>query len=369
MTQPIRSLFGAALLLAGTALPGLRAGPDDFLDLLRRHASTRCTSSTSPSGRRRTRAGRWRPRWSAGPSARTRRRRSPPPARRSAMAYVGSRTLKEFAANDLIVEVPMTDEEKAAYYPHIVDTVTFDGTQWGVPIAFSTKALYWNKDLFKQAGLDPETPPKTWAEEIEMAKTDQGEDRHPGLRAVGQDLRQHDAPVPALGLHQQRPDRRRRRQHRDEQPRGARRARGLQGDGALLGGRADRLRAERGPRHLARRQGRDDPGGGGCGLPRRRGEDELGRGAAAARAGRQGRGHAAHHRQPRGLQGLGRRGEGDRVRQVHHLAGGRRSSTRAPAPPGSRRSGRRPPSTSCWPRSRSGSRSSTASSSAGRSRS
>lgn len=86
------------------------------------------------------------------------------------MAYVGSRTLKEFAQNDMIVKVPMSDEEKASYYPHIVDTVTFDGTQWGVPIAFSTKALYWNKDLFKQAGLDPEKPPTTWAEEIEDAK-------------------------------------------------------------------------------------------------------------------------------------------------------------------------------------------------------
>jgi multiple sugar transport system substrate-binding protein len=88
----------------------------------------------------------------------------------AAMAYVGSRTLKEFAQNDLIVDVPMTDEEKAAYYPHIVDTVTFDGTQWGVPIAFSTKAFYWNKDLFKAAGLDPEKPPTTWAEEIADAK-------------------------------------------------------------------------------------------------------------------------------------------------------------------------------------------------------
>ena len=86
------------------------------------------------------------------------------------MAYVGSRTLKEFALNDLIVPVPMTEEEKAAYYPYIVDTVTFEDTQWGVPIAFSTKALYWNKGLFKEAGLDPETPPKTWAEEIEFAK-------------------------------------------------------------------------------------------------------------------------------------------------------------------------------------------------------
>ncbi|MGN7292814.1 ABC transporter substrate-binding protein [Rhizobium sp. SAFR-030] len=87
-----------------------------------------------------------------------------------AMAYVGSRTLKEFAENDLIVPVPMTDEEKKSYYPNIVDTVTFDDTQWGVPVAFSTKALFWNKDLFKQAGLDPETPPKTWAEEVAFAK-------------------------------------------------------------------------------------------------------------------------------------------------------------------------------------------------------
>ncbi|KSV84084.1 ABC transporter substrate-binding protein [Sinorhizobium sp. GL28] len=87
-----------------------------------------------------------------------------------AMAYVGSRTLKEFAQNELIVPVPMTEDEKKTYYPNIVDTVTFDDNQWGVPIAFSTKALYWNKDLFKQAGLDPEKPPKTWAEEIEFAK-------------------------------------------------------------------------------------------------------------------------------------------------------------------------------------------------------
>jgi multiple sugar transport system substrate-binding protein len=86
------------------------------------------------------------------------------------LAYVGSRTLKQFAANDLIVPVPMTDEEKAAYYNYVPETVTFDGTQWGIPVAFSTKALFWNKDLFAAAGLDPEKPPTTWAEEIEYAK-------------------------------------------------------------------------------------------------------------------------------------------------------------------------------------------------------
>ncbi len=86
------------------------------------------------------------------------------------LAYIGSRTLKQLASNDLIVAMPMTDEEKAAYYPYVAGTVTFDGTQWGRPVAFSTKALYWNKDLFAAAGLDPEKPPVTWAEEIADAK-------------------------------------------------------------------------------------------------------------------------------------------------------------------------------------------------------
>jgi multiple sugar transport system substrate-binding protein len=86
------------------------------------------------------------------------------------IAYVGSRTLKQFAQNDLIMPITYSDEEKKAYYPYIMETVTTDGQQWGVPVAFSTKSLYWNKDLFTAAGLDPEAPPKTWAEEIAAAK-------------------------------------------------------------------------------------------------------------------------------------------------------------------------------------------------------
>jgi multiple sugar transport system substrate-binding protein len=87
-----------------------------------------------------------------------------------ALAYIGSRNLKQLAASDLIVPVPYTDAEKAAYYPHIVDTVTFKGQQWGIPTAFSTKAIYWNKDLFTKAGLDPAKPPTTWDELYADAK-------------------------------------------------------------------------------------------------------------------------------------------------------------------------------------------------------
>ncbi|HVW93037.1 MAG TPA: sugar ABC transporter substrate-binding protein [Devosia sp.] len=86
------------------------------------------------------------------------------------LAYIGSRTLKQLASNDLIVPVNMTDDEKKSYFPYVVDTVTTEGKQWAYPVAFSTKALYWNKDLFAQAGLDPNKPPTTWAEEIADAK-------------------------------------------------------------------------------------------------------------------------------------------------------------------------------------------------------
>jgi sn-glycerol 3-phosphate transport system substrate-binding protein len=38
------------------------------------------------------------------------------------------------------------------------------GKTWGIPFQRSTVVMYWNKDLFKEAGLDPNKPPTTWAE-------------------------------------------------------------------------------------------------------------------------------------------------------------------------------------------------------------
>ena len=37
-----------------------------------------------------------------------------------------------------------------------------DGHWWGSPIAEETRCLYYRKDLFTKAGLDPATPPATW---------------------------------------------------------------------------------------------------------------------------------------------------------------------------------------------------------------
>lgn len=45
-----------------------------------------------------------------------------------------------------------------------------DGSQWAVPIAAYGQGLHYNRTLFKQAGLDPDKPPTTWAEIREAAK-------------------------------------------------------------------------------------------------------------------------------------------------------------------------------------------------------
>jgi sn-glycerol 3-phosphate transport system substrate-binding protein len=47
---------------------------------------------------------------------------------------------------------------------------TVDGKMLSLPFNSSTPVVYWSKDAFKKAGLDPDKPPKTWPETFDMAK-------------------------------------------------------------------------------------------------------------------------------------------------------------------------------------------------------
>ncbi len=58
----------------------------------------------------------------------------------------------------------------ANYFPGPLKSVTWDGKYYGVPKATNTIALYYNKDMFKAAGLDPNKPPQTWDELLADAK-------------------------------------------------------------------------------------------------------------------------------------------------------------------------------------------------------
>jgi len=71
--------------------------------------------------------------------------------------------------NDLV----KTDDDKAwieSFYPAFMENSQTGGKTYGIPFQRSTPVLYWNKEAFAEAGLDPDTPPTTWEETIEMGK-------------------------------------------------------------------------------------------------------------------------------------------------------------------------------------------------------
>jgi ABC-type glycerol-3-phosphate transport system substrate-binding protein len=61
-------------------------------------------------------------------------------------------------------------EWQARYAPVYGDMGEYRGKIWGVVSTPSMTALHWNKTLFREAGLDPERPPRTVAELDEMAE-------------------------------------------------------------------------------------------------------------------------------------------------------------------------------------------------------
>ncbi|HSH88393.1 MAG TPA: ABC transporter substrate-binding protein [Ramlibacter sp.] len=60
-----------------------------------------------------------------------------------------------------------TAEDKAwlgSFYKAFMLNSQTGGKTWGVPFQRSTVVMYYNKELLKEAGLDPNRPPSTWAE-------------------------------------------------------------------------------------------------------------------------------------------------------------------------------------------------------------
>ncbi|MEO7150368.1 MAG: ABC transporter substrate-binding protein [Burkholderiaceae bacterium] len=68
--------------------------------------------------------------------------------------------------------VPFDDFAKSAddkawlggFYKAFMANSQTAGKTWGIPFQRSTVVMYWNKDAFKEAGLDPNRAPSTWAE-------------------------------------------------------------------------------------------------------------------------------------------------------------------------------------------------------------
>lgn len=51
-----------------------------------------------------------------------------------------------------------------------LDAVSWDGKVFGMPKFASVQTMFWNKEHFKEAGLDPDTAPETWDEFVAASK-------------------------------------------------------------------------------------------------------------------------------------------------------------------------------------------------------
>src|SRR5246500_4814497 len=65
---------------------------------------------------------------------------------------------------DGFIKTPEDAAWLKSFYPAFMENSQTGGKTWGIPFQRSTIVLFWNKEMFKEAGLDPNKAPATWAE-------------------------------------------------------------------------------------------------------------------------------------------------------------------------------------------------------------
>ena len=71
---------------------------------------------------------------------------------------------------DELIKTPDDQAWLKSFYPAFMENSQTGGKTWGIPFQRSTIVLYWNKEMFKEAGLDPNRPPANWKEQAEYAQ-------------------------------------------------------------------------------------------------------------------------------------------------------------------------------------------------------
>ena len=95
------------------------------------------------------------------------------PAQLSVMFSIDIYELIEQGAIVAFDDIVETAEEKAwlkKFYPALMENGMTQGKVWGIPFQRSTIVMYYNKDAFRDAGLDPGKAPATWGELVSMGK-------------------------------------------------------------------------------------------------------------------------------------------------------------------------------------------------------
>ncbi len=85
----------------------------------------------------------------------------------------GVEYIAPYVSNDSLEDISdfweTTGVDKNNFLENVTELSYVDGKLYGTPMQYNVSYLYWNKDLFEAAGLDPNTPPTTLEELADYA--------------------------------------------------------------------------------------------------------------------------------------------------------------------------------------------------------
>lgn len=89
------------------------------------------------------------------------------------LVLFGVENLAPYVSNDSLEDISdfweTTGVDKNNFLENVTELSYVDGKLYGTPMQYNVSYLYWNKDLFEAAGLDPNTPPTTLEELADYA--------------------------------------------------------------------------------------------------------------------------------------------------------------------------------------------------------
>ncbi len=82
------------------------------------------------------------------------------------IVYLNDFQVPLFAATDNLVDMGevYSEEELSTWKESALNSVSYDGELYGIPVLTNHLGYFYNVDLFVDAGLDPDNPPQTWSE-------------------------------------------------------------------------------------------------------------------------------------------------------------------------------------------------------------
>ncbi|MEE4015500.1 sugar ABC transporter substrate-binding protein [Roseibium sp. FZY0029] len=91
------------------------------------------------------------------------------------ITYIDNPEVALFASRGLLLDLKPYIEQSDIVnaddiFPGPLSSVSYEGGIYGIPRGANTIALYYNADMYRAAGLDPDNPPRTWDELYEAAK-------------------------------------------------------------------------------------------------------------------------------------------------------------------------------------------------------